>query len=284
MNRQLVSRLVAMLFAGLLAGFVSPPLLWAQCDGGGAGPQFLGPPPPYCVTVTPDGLAGPNRAVNSSGHSETFWVTNIGTNADTYTMTCWGTSGITCTGVNPGSLALAGGTQATVSVNYNVGVAGSGQLWVRAAGSASDTGHYVITIGAPVVDATPYNWAKQDYSRCALACFAAIYSQGNVPYFSLDAPRNVVLVYNGDRLNPKPFVRVNVSPDPGTAAPSEYRLKVKVNGAFVTFVNGEQTLRFAYPGNFPSGSAASGPPPWPRAAIPWRSTSLDCTGRCSVRT
>lgn len=252
MNRQLLSRLVVTLFAGLLAGFVSPPLLRAQCDGGGAGPQPLGPLPPYCVTVTPDGLAGPNRAVNSSGHSETFWVTNIGTNADTYTMTCWGTSGITCTGVNPASLALAGGTQATVSVSYNVGAAGSGQLWVRAAGSASDTGHYVITIGAPVVDASPYNWAKQDYGRCAEACFAATYAQGTVPYVSRDAPRNVVLVYNGDRLNPKPFVHVNVSPDPGTAAPSEYRLQVKVNGAFVTFVNGEQLLRFAYPGAFPA--------------------------------
>ena len=212
-------------------------------------------PQPFGVAVTPDGLAGPNRAVNSSGHSQTFWVTNFGTNSDTYALTCWGTSGITCTGVIPASLPLAGGTQATVSVNYNVGAAGSGQLWLRAdgnSGEASDTGHYVITVGAPVVDTTPYNWAKQDYSRCAQACFAATYAQGTVPYFSLDAPRSVVVVYNGDRLNPKPFVHVNVSPDPGTSAPSEYRLQVKVNGAFVTFVNGEQLLRFAYPGNFPA--------------------------------
>ncbi|MGH7613079.1 MAG: RHS repeat domain-containing protein [Gemmatimonadales bacterium] len=121
----------------------------------------------------------------------------------------------------------------------------------------SDDGSYTVAAyapaGAPVVDATPYNFDAQHYGRCAESCFGAVHAQSTVPYFSLDAPRSVTLVYNGDRVDPKPFVHVNVSPDLGYGqTPSEYRLQVKVNGAFVTFANGEQLLRFAYPGNFPA--------------------------------
>ena len=55
--------------------------------------------------------------------------------------------------------------------------------------------------------------------------------------------------FDSDRFNPRPFVHVNVSPAIAfSETPTEYRLEVKVNGAFVTFVNGEQMLRFAYPG------------------------------------
>jgi len=120
------------------------------------------------------------------------------------------------------------------------------------AGGSNPETYNGVTYGTsadPVVDVTPYNYAKQDYSRCAVSCFAAVYQQSTTPYFSLDAPRFVTLVYNSDRVNPRPFVHVNVSPLPGFAeTPTEYRLQVKVNGAFVTFLNGEQTLRFAYPG------------------------------------
>jgi RHS repeat-associated protein len=60
----------------------------------------------------------------------------------------------------------------------------------------------------------------------------------------------VTLAYHGDRVNPKPFVHINVRPDSTYGqTPSEYRLEVKVNGTRVTFVNGDTILRFAYPGN-----------------------------------
>jgi hypothetical protein len=106
------------------------------------------------------------------------------------------------------------------------------------------------TAGTPVVDASPYNFDKQDYSRCASSCFAATYGQSTVPYFSMDMPRSITLAYNGDRVTPRAFVHVNVRPDPYYAGtPAEYQLQVKVNNALVTFVNGEQTLHFAYPGD-----------------------------------
>jgi RHS repeat-associated protein len=103
--------------------------------------------------------------------------------------------------------------------------------------------------GKPLVDVIPYNFENQDYSRCALACFAAVYTQGTVPYYSLNAPRGVSLTYNGDRVAPKPIIGVSVSPDIAYGTiPTKYQFQVKVNGAFVTFVNGEQTLNFAYVG------------------------------------
>jgi RHS repeat-associated protein len=213
--------------------------------------QPLGPVAPYAVSVTPKGSIV-NRTVSAGSRVETFWITNIGTSNDTYTITCWGTGGINCSGPSQSSVSLAPTAQASVTATYTMSGAGTGTLWLKAVGEgdiapASDSGSYVIVFGAPIVDTTPYNPGSQNYSRCAQACFAVVHAQGTVPYFSLDAPRNVVLAYNSDRADPKPFVHFNVSPDPGTSAPSEYQLKVKVNEAYVTFRNGEQMLRFANP-------------------------------------
>ncbi|MGH8223512.1 MAG: RHS repeat domain-containing protein [Woeseiaceae bacterium] len=98
-----------------------------------------------------------------------------------------------------------------------------------------------------MADFSTYNFAGQDYGRCAASCFAAVHAQSTVPYFSLDAARNVTLVWNSDRFKAWPFVHVNVHPDTGYT-PTEYRLQVKLNGTVVTFRNGESLLRFAYPG------------------------------------
>src|SRR5215210_4609306 len=46
------------------------------------------------------------------------------------------------------------------------------------------------------VDASANNGDLISPSLCAAACFAATYSFSTVPYFSLDQPRNVTLVYN----------------------------------------------------------------------------------------
>jgi RHS repeat-associated protein len=63
----------------------------------------------------------------------------------------------------------------------------------------------------PTVSITPYSPDLQDYGRCAVNCFAATYAQSTTPYFSLDTPRNVTLVYNGDRVDPRPFIHVDVT-------------------------------------------------------------------------
>ncbi len=208
------------------------------------------------VLVTPDDSAAPERPAQSGGHSQTFTVKNTGTGSETFTITCSGSTNVTCTGANPSSVSLSSGAQTNVTASYSVTNGGTGALTLTATSvnfpSVADVGSYAITVtlpaGAPRVDATVYNPMVQDYARCAVACFAATHVQGTVPYVSLDAPRNLVLVYNSDRHNPRPFVHVNVQPDPPYGTPTEYRLQVKVSGTFVTFINNEQTLRFAYGG------------------------------------
>lgn len=97
----------------------------------------------------------------------------------------------------------------------------------------------------PVVSLAPYSAALQDLGRCAFDCFAATYALSTVPYYTLDTPRSVTLAYHGDRLDPKPFVQVDVTHGgDGSNLPTAYRLKVKRGATDITFLNGETTLRF----------------------------------------
>lgn len=208
--------------------------------------------------VTPDGQTATARITQTGGYAETFAITNWTTGTLTYSVTCTAIGNISCTGVSPVQLSVAAGAQASVVAAYDVGSAGTGTLRVTATtGPSTDSGSYSVpvnnpTAGAPLVDASPmYGHFSQSMARCAASCFAATYAQSIVPYFSLDAPHAVTVAYHGDRVDPKPFVHVNVRPDSTYGQwPSEYRFQVKVNGAFVTFLNGETLLRFFYPGNF----------------------------------
>ncbi|HXL06772.1 MAG TPA: RHS repeat-associated core domain-containing protein [Gemmatimonadales bacterium] len=218
------------------------------------GAQSLGaqiPPPIHAVTVTPKGDATVSWSQNTGGHTFTFTVTNGGNNLETYLISCRGTGTVTCASVDQTSVSLQPDASALVTATYSVAGFGTGALKLTASHLASDYGYITVNAvppsGAPVVDVTPYNYDKQDYSRCANACFAGMTSRATVPYFSLDAPRQVVLVYNGDRLNSHPFVLVNVSPDTTFGSwPTKYQLQVKVNGVFVHFVNGDSVLNFSY--------------------------------------
>jgi hypothetical protein len=119
---------------------------------------------------------------------------------------------------------------------------------------------------APTVDITLYHPRRVDYATCFAACFTATAAHMTVPYFSLDAPHSVTLVYNEDRTSLKPFAFADVAHPFPTYAPLRYELQVKVNGAAVPFVNGESTLKFAYAdttphrigGQFDASSYATG--------------------------
>ncbi len=152
--------------------------------------------------------------------------------------------------VTPGFSECAVGEErqsTTAAVALNVG---SNTVWAFICDTSDHCTSNQWTIerlagAAPVVSLAPYSADLQDYARCAVACFAATYAQSTVPYFSLDTPRNVTLVYNGDRVDPKPFVHVDVKHPGGTYnTPTQFRMQVKVNGALRTFTNGEQTLYF----------------------------------------
>lgn len=104
----------------------------------------------------------------------------------------------------------------------------------------------VDTTPAPAVSTAPYNYSSSSPSRCEATCFEAAYEQGTVPYVTLDAPRNVTVRYDGDRAHPRPFIHVDVTHPAGTLnVPQQFWLEVKVNGSYVTFLNGETKLRFA---------------------------------------
>jgi RHS repeat-associated protein len=193
--------------------------------------------------------------IHTTGNSYTFRVENTGTcdplefTCITFTFNCVGASNITCTNW-PNEALIAPGSFQDVTVTFSTGNEGSGSLTLSASNvGASDQGFVTVPVvvpsGAPRMSVLPYLDAKQDLGRCAASCFAATYAQSTVPYFSLGAPRNVTLVYHGDRLKPRPIVAVDVWPDTTFGSwPSEYQLQVKIDGSLVTFLNGEQTLHF----------------------------------------
>ena len=85
-------------------------------------------------------------------------------------------------------------------------------------------------------------------SLCAVGCFAANYSFSTVPYFSLDEPRNVTLVYNGDQALRRPTIFADVNGDDGTGVNiNTFTLSATVNGSAVTFLNG--STQVVYGGN-----------------------------------
>lgn len=203
----------------------------------------------------------PTLPPNNNSTVTAFLTTEYSTNSGGSWFSVGGTSQVVA------SRSTAGVTTTVQTFTVNLSNVGGAPVWIRLIlrGTASGTlpggavtvvatNPYAVTWsntpGTPVVDVSPYNFDKQDYSRCASTCFAATYAQSTVPYFSMDVPRNVALAYNGDRMSPRAFVHVNVRPDPYYAGtPTQYQLQVKVNSALVTFVNQEQTLHFAYPGD-----------------------------------
>ncbi len=98
------------------------------------------------------------------------------------------------------------------------------------------------------LDGSQSNDDNQNAALCALDCFAVTHGQSTVPYFSMGQPRNVTLLYHGDRVAVRPFVHVDVWLEAGAPTLEEYWLQLKdSSGAFVTFLNGDTKLRFANP-------------------------------------
>lgn len=203
------------------------------------------------VSVYPDGGSA-TAPQNSTGNILYFSVFNESENGEWFSFSC-STGGQVTSCTAQGSEYIGPFEGAEIWVSYNTGAAGSGTVTLTANSSMSwDDGWYNITVesptGFPVVSSWPYNPHKRDYTLCAVpGCFALIYRQSTVPYFSLDTPRNLTLVYSSDRLNPKPFVHVDVMRDVNHAElPQKFQLQVKVNGNFMWFMNSEQTLNFQH--------------------------------------
>jgi RHS repeat-associated protein len=209
----------------------------------------------YAVSVGPNGGAV-SWPQNTNGHTSTFTVRNGSPDncANNYTFSYTATGPISGVTLDKMGAGLGPGASTTVTATYNVGAAGSGVLTLQAVGEyvpvVSDNGYYNVTVLPPPPPTQPSNWDvapfnhdHQAVGRCAAGCFAAMYAHSTVPYISLDVPRNVTLVYHGDRVWPKPFIHLNVQ-KPSSSTPDTIFLQVRKGGAWQTFVNGDSLLKF----------------------------------------
>src|SRR4051812_20876282 len=107
------------------------------------------PPPPTTIRVTPDGGvtgAGPNSTGNTVNFSVLY--TSGSTVARTFTFTCLGKIGITCTGMSLTSANLRGpDDDRLVTVTYSMGATAGGTISLTAAsGTLTDAGSYTVKL------------------------------------------------------------------------------------------------------------------------------------------
>ncbi len=108
----------------------------------------------YSVSVTPHGGTAPNVPAYTNGYSADFTVTNTGSAADNYNISCFGTTNVTCTGTTAGQISLNAGASTLVTAYYSVGDPGAGTISLTASSlsqDASDVGTYTFTVTGPKI-------------------------------------------------------------------------------------------------------------------------------------
>jgi RHS repeat-associated protein len=178
--------------------------------------------------------------LNSSGSSGTVAVTSD----------CSGSYFSACSG-SPNNPTLAGDGQGVAVIFHLTAIAaGSQDVHVTVSGGSPTM---VVTIHVTIASAShrltaDASMTNNDYfspTVCAMACFSTRYTYSTVPFFVLDQPMGIMLVYDSEREFPRPFVFVDVHPDSSGIAVVRYALTATVNDTSVTFVNGDGTLYFS---------------------------------------
>lgn len=80
---------------------------------------------------------------------------------------------------------------------------------------------------------------------CAVSCFAGTASFSTVPFYTLDVPRSVQLIYTEERANPRPSLYADISLTTNSLMPEYYTFEAEVNGVAVQFINGDTKLYFS---------------------------------------
>lgn len=204
----------------------------------------------YSISVTPCNTH-PNVAANSS-LSTVFLIRNFGSSMGVYlsvAAVCNHIGILTCTPTQTNVFVPPGGT-VPVTLNYTTGSVGQYAEATLQLRDLSGGGNMLDVLYQPIltqplsVNLTTYNPNDQDMRRCAVGCFTARYSHSTVPFYTLDQPRTVTVMYHGDRAWPRPVIHVLASMLPGAQTPTEFRMAATINGVNVTFTNGEQLLHF----------------------------------------
>src|SRR6267143_4438151 len=215
------------------------------------------PAPVYGVSVTPDGATS-SRFANIGGYQEAFTIQSSANVTDTFTVSCGGSSNVTCTGVSAATVVLPAGASKVDTAIYSTGAAGTGSLVLRAASAhASDSGSYVVNVVAgtpqsPVVVLDSVNpGATVDRSLCltvAIGLGAAIECGDLRLVHALPTTRTrnrvhtPMLLYNSSQAHPYPIVAVNVSVPSGGGGPDSVVATLRVGSL-------GQVDRRSWPGN-----------------------------------
>jgi len=207
------------------------------------------------VQVTPHVTSHFNGGVNYDTLF-IFTITNSGTSSGTFNLTtsCTGNGVSSCVNRLGASVTIPANSSVPDTVKFNTGALDStGVVQVKAVYSSNsagvDSGYVNVTDQWPSmfsVNSAYTNQEDQETGRCAASCFAAMTSMSTVPYISKGVPRSVSLVYNGDRLAPRPFLWADVTFNSVPYPVTDLLLQVKLNGTnSVRFVNGQDTIHFS---------------------------------------
>lgn len=197
------------------------------------------------VAVTPDSGAAAARLANTGPFTDVFTVKNTGGGSTTFTLSCGGSSNVTCSGISPTSLTLAAGAQSTVTATYSVGAIGTGTLSLTAtSANASDLGSFRIGVvsasqQAPGVDVTSVNAGNLVERDLCLAVSLGPSSASECGDLrivhalpstrSMNKARTATLHYNSQHARPLPIVAALVTL-PSNLIPDSIEAVLKVNG------------------------------------------------------
>lgn len=199
---------------------------------------------PGGVEVTPDGGSVNVDAYSSSG--EGFFVKNTRTVTTTYTLSCAGFGGVTCTGMDTYSVTLASQQSTDVYASYTTGAAGSGSIVVYATGAAADSGYVDLNITTPAMPATPdvslmnQNGGNIDRGDCltvgagedaGLSCGDLFVTKALPAYRTLGRDRSLGLLYNSATSSGLVLVAANVTPPAGSLTPNSVKVILTVGSA-----------------------------------------------------
>lgn len=207
------------------------------------------------IDVTPTNGSA-TRAANRTGQYVDFTAQAVAGQALNHpsrynvTVTCSGNV-TACNG--PDSIS-AGGSQ-TIRVTFNTGArytSGIVEVRVEAAGNVENRAIGAITVTNDYPQVLQVSMAQnnndnQIASACAVKCFAATAAVSTAPYISMDSPRSVTAVYNGDHIGARAFVYAHVSLAPGGDPDSVFTLEVwtpSPSSRRIPFTNGDSILTF----------------------------------------
>jgi RHS repeat-associated protein len=131
--------------AGSHGGQTVQPLCQTGCGGGGG--------ETYSVSVLEGDGSETEVLIGSTFRRAFFSVQNTGSVSDTWSLACFGGSGVTCYNVSPGSVTLDPGEQASVSVRFDVGSSpGMTDVGLTATSDLHDLSYDINSIAVSVID------------------------------------------------------------------------------------------------------------------------------------